>query len=106
MVHVCDCALAEVRLEIGTEPLLLRRARVGGDVRVQCNHVPRTEVVAVVAARTRTGLRPEVIEVRRRTLSAVLVIADRRTDARAVPSPRGIEAGDERMRILLAHIGD
>ncbi len=49
--------------------------------------MPGAEIVAIVAAPSRTGVGAEVFEVRRRLRRFVIVIARRRTGALAMASP-------------------
>src|SRR5438045_5997164 len=102
-----DGALLAVRLEIGGEPFALRdvtgasaalvrrgrRRLARGPLRraVQHDHVPCTEIVAVVPDRRRRP-RTKVAEVPRGGGSQVLVIARRGPCAALVPPPRRLIA--------------
>src|SRR5712692_7298190 len=70
--------------EVRPEPLLLRRARGHGEIAVQCDDVPGTEVVTVPPRGRITSRRPKVIEVIRgpeRDVVEIIVITGRWTRA-------------------------
>ncbi len=75
--------------EVGLEPLLLGRARGGGELAVQHDHVPRrADVVAVVALRRVAGDGAVVAEVAGRARRVVVSFAGRRVCPPLVPPPR------------------
>jgi hypothetical protein len=82
-----NSATARVRRKVSSEPSQLRRVRAQVDIAVQRDHVPAGDVEAIVAASRRPGRRAEVCEVSRGVRDAVVVIARRRSCARAVSPP-------------------
>src|SRR5437763_4495352 len=98
MMEVSKGALVGVGGEVAAEPGLLRRASRAGDrralgVRVEGDHVPRADVVAVVALvaiaeRTRGGSGAlEVVEIARRARGVVLAVPGRGEGAALERSP-------------------
>ena len=95
MVVVGERALVRVGGEIGLQPCVLRRPAGGGDVAVQHHHVPRAQLVAVVALAGFARGRAEVGEVPGGARGVVVVIARRRPGARLVAAPgRRVAAGE------------
>src|SRR5207247_2250777 len=92
VVPVGKSAARRVPGEVGTEPLLLRRAGRRGDVAVEGDDVPRPDGVAVVPLPGVARERAEVRVIRRRGGAVVLVIARRRARARLVTSPGAVVA--------------
>src|SRR5207249_3499315 len=86
VVPVGESAARRVPGEIGTEPLLLRRARRRGDVAVEGDDVPRPDGVAVVPLPGVAREHAEVRVIRRRAGAVVLVIARRRARPRTRPA--------------------
>src|SRR5205807_8008482 len=74
--------------EVRSQPLLLRRAGAHVDGAVEHDHVPRPEVVAVIAFGGIARGRPEVAEVARGARGLILLVAGRGSGARPVPPPR------------------
>ena len=61
-----------------------------GNIAVQRDDVPAPEIEAVVADAVRTRVGPEVLEIRHRSRSLVLVIAGNRARSALVPPPRPV----------------
>src|SRR5689334_903599 len=93
MVPVRERA-AEVclRLQIGSQPVRLRRSAVGSDVAVQRDDVPGAEIEAVIALTEGAGILAKVLEVWRGSRCCVVVIAGRRSCAELEAAPRGLVA--------------
>ena len=88
MVQVSQCTALGAGREIGSQPLLLQRARCVRHVAVQGDDVPIAEVVAIVALRWIAGRRAEVPEIAGGSGSAVLVVARNRPGPSFLPAPR------------------
>src|SRR5438552_235005 len=95
--------------EISSQPLLLRGSRLAAAdlaaVAVQHDHVPGTQVVAVVALLRVPRRGAEVLEVPACSRSHVFVVADRRMSARFLTPPRrGIAVRELLVCPALVHV--
>src|SRR5437588_691555 len=94
-------ALGRVGGEIGAEPLLLDAARARVDVAVEHGHVPRAEVVAVVALGGIARSRAEIAEVAGRARGDIVFVAGGGIGACLVPAPgRAVAVGEVTARAV------
>src|SRR5437660_6438426 len=94
-------ALGRVGGEIGAEPLLLDAARAHVDVAVEHDHVPRAEVVAVVALGGIARSRAEIAEVAGRARGDIVFVAGGGIGACLVPAPgRAVAVGEVAARAV------